>query len=408
MHVYHYAAYETSALKRLAAEHGTREDELDELLRREVFVDLYTVARQALRISYPSYSIKKVREFYMDASAELEGGDDAIVALRAWLDERDPALLERIERYNEEDCLSTSCLRDWLLERRAEAEAQFGVEIPWRGAARGEGAATRRPPSSRRARASCATRSLATGDPALALMGDLLEYHRREASPVWWWFFARCEMTPERARRGLRVDRRARAGRLGAGDGREVARPRLPLPGAAAQARRRRRGLRSGDDGQRGHDRRARRGRGDAAAAARAVSSRTSPLPTALIPGGAWTTSDQQAALMRSARSLLAGDGRYPHLEKLLRREPPLGGARVQCEGLEEMGRLVREVEGSYLFVQGPPGSGKTWTGARLITHLIARGKRVGDRLAEPQGDPQAARRDRGRRARRRASPSAA
>src|SRR3970282_1844230 len=68
---------------------------------------------------------------------------------------------------------------------------------------------------------------------------------------------------------------------------------------------------------------------------------------------------------------------RYLHLEKLLRREQPLAGARVQCEGLGEMGRLVRNVEGSYLFVQGPPGAGKTWTGARLITDLINRGKRV-------------------------------
>ena len=37
----------------------------------------------------------------------------------------------------------------------------------------------------------------ATGDEAHALMGDLLEYHRREARPVWWWFFARTKMTPE-------------------------------------------------------------------------------------------------------------------------------------------------------------------------------------------------------------------
>src|SRR5439155_13269347 len=57
LHVYHYASYETTVLKRLTAEHGILEDELDELLRREVFVDLYTVTRQALRISYPSYSI---------------------------------------------------------------------------------------------------------------------------------------------------------------------------------------------------------------------------------------------------------------------------------------------------------------------------------------------------------------
>jgi hypothetical protein len=61
----------------------------------------------------------------------------------------------------------------------------------------------------------------------------------------------------------------------------------------------------------------------------------------------------------------------------VLRREPPLGDARVQRESLEGMRELIREVEGSYLFVQGPPGAGKTWTGARLITTLLAAGKRV-------------------------------
>ncbi len=102
------------------------------------------------------------------------------------------------------------------------------------------------------------------------------------------------------------------------------------------------------------------------------------PLPTGLIPGGAWQTKEQQAALMRIGRSLAAGAGRYPHLERLLRREPPLGGRQVQREGLEALGRLIREVEGSYLFIQGSSGSGKTWTGARLITYLVSQGKRVG------------------------------
>ena len=40
MHVYHYAQYEITALKRLMGRYGTREDELDDLLRRGVFVDL--------------------------------------------------------------------------------------------------------------------------------------------------------------------------------------------------------------------------------------------------------------------------------------------------------------------------------------------------------------------------------
>ena len=64
MHVYHYAPYETTALKRLVGQHATREAELDQLLRHEVFVDLYAVVRQGVRISKGSYSIKKLEEFY--------------------------------------------------------------------------------------------------------------------------------------------------------------------------------------------------------------------------------------------------------------------------------------------------------------------------------------------------------
>jgi uncharacterized protein len=102
------------------------------------------------------------------------------------------------------------------------------------------------------------------------------------------------------------------------------------------------------------------------------------PLPHALIPGGPYDTGCQRAALLRLGRSLLAGDRRYPALESVLRREPPLGGARVQVSTLEEAKRLVERVEGKHLFVQGPPGSGKTYIGARLAVHLIAQGKRVG------------------------------
>src|SRR5439155_5898188 len=89
LHVYHYASYEPSALKRLMGEYGTREDEIDDLLRREVFVDLYAVVRQALRISQPSYSIKKVEAFYMTRKAELRSGDDSILIYERWRDNHD-------------------------------------------------------------------------------------------------------------------------------------------------------------------------------------------------------------------------------------------------------------------------------------------------------------------------------
>jgi uncharacterized protein len=60
LHVYHYAAYEPTALKRLMGRHGTRENEFDRLLRGGVLVDLYRVVRQALLVSQDSYSLKKL------------------------------------------------------------------------------------------------------------------------------------------------------------------------------------------------------------------------------------------------------------------------------------------------------------------------------------------------------------
>lgn len=52
MHMYHYAPYETTALKRLAMRYMTREEELDGLLRSEVFVDLYATVRGSLRVAF--------------------------------------------------------------------------------------------------------------------------------------------------------------------------------------------------------------------------------------------------------------------------------------------------------------------------------------------------------------------
>ena len=65
MHVYHYAAYEVTTLKRLTCEYGTREEELDDLLRGEVFVDLFKVVSQGLRLSHERYGLKNVETFFM-------------------------------------------------------------------------------------------------------------------------------------------------------------------------------------------------------------------------------------------------------------------------------------------------------------------------------------------------------
>ncbi|KYK44708.1 hypothetical protein A1D31_36150 [Bradyrhizobium liaoningense] len=46
LHIYHFAPYEPAALKRLMGRYAAREDEVDNLLRAGVFVDLYAIVRQ--------------------------------------------------------------------------------------------------------------------------------------------------------------------------------------------------------------------------------------------------------------------------------------------------------------------------------------------------------------------------
>ncbi len=190
MHVYHYAPYETTALKRLVGQHATREAQLDQLLRHEVFVDLYAVVRQGVRISKGSYSIKKLEEFYWGHTRSAEGdgvadGLSSVVEYERWLAGRgdgtaDPAILADIRRYNEEDVRSTLALHDWLEGRRHELEAAGHV-------------LTRPLPEDlkeisdeERAEIDLTERLVDAGSELLA---GCVGWHRREKRPEWWDFF---------------------------------------------------------------------------------------------------------------------------------------------------------------------------------------------------------------------------
>src|SRR5205814_8828967 len=87
MHVYHYAAYEPSTLARLMGMHATREEEIDELLRGEVFVDLLQVVRQSLRAGMESYSLKDVEKMFFTRSADVSSGNEAVIEFERWLDD---------------------------------------------------------------------------------------------------------------------------------------------------------------------------------------------------------------------------------------------------------------------------------------------------------------------------------
>jgi uncharacterized protein len=146
LHVYHYAPYEPSAVKRLMGRYGTREPEVDRLLRGGIFVDLFRAVRQGLRASVESYSIKRLEPLYDFArQIDLRDAGSSIVAFEAWLEEGgseggDQAALDRIAGYNRDDCLSNWRLRDWLEGRRAELAMRIGELLP-RPAPRSSGSA---------------------------------------------------------------------------------------------------------------------------------------------------------------------------------------------------------------------------------------------------------------------------
>src|SRR5690606_19325340 len=136
-HVYHFGAYEPTAFKRLSGRYATRERELDEMLRAELFVDLHTVVRHSVRASVESYSIKELEQFYgFDREQDLRAATASRRAIEWAIEMRQDARssdlaphVAAVERYNREDCVSTAKLRDWL-ESLRETELARGAELP--------------------------------------------------------------------------------------------------------------------------------------------------------------------------------------------------------------------------------------------------------------------------------------
>jgi predicted RecB family nuclease len=401
LHVYHYANYEITVLKRLAGRFASREAELDQLLRDGVFVDLYRVVVEAMRVGMPSYGLKHIEAFYMEErGTTVTDGADSVIEFEKWLDAGgadggDPAILARIEEYNRDDCVSTLRLRDWLLDRRGEAEGRFGA-IEWFERPEGE-----RSNDAIQLETEIAelVEELTAGlpeeaadyskvDRARELMSNVVTYHQREARPVWWAFFARIDgdhselvddidcigglvadeaTAPQPTGRDSTLHRLhfpAQETKLGLGG---VHDPAAPSPAVTVTAI-------------------------DPVAGwldlKRGARHAANPLPQALIPGGPYNTREHRAALRRLAQVVVTapdGDGPFRACRDLLLGRVPrvrdLAPGRPlysDSTDIDELRALVSRLDETTLVVQGPPGSGKTYAGARLITHLIAGGNRVG------------------------------
>ena len=193
-YIYHYNHYETTALKRLACRYAIAEHQLDDLLRRLKFVDLYKVVREAIRVSEPAYSIKNLETFYMEKrEGEVATASDSIVVYNQWRDTGAQLLLQQIANYNEVDCVSTAKLRDWLLTHRPRDVAWFDGPREAIDAVKAVSKIEDR--LKREARYADYRRRLLEAprgtEEYRGHLVDLLEFHAREGRPQWWEFFDR-------------------------------------------------------------------------------------------------------------------------------------------------------------------------------------------------------------------------
>jgi uncharacterized protein len=397
MHIYHFAPYEPSALKRLMGRHGVREDEIDRMLRAKLFIDLHTVVKRSVRASVEQYSLKALEVFHgFVRRIPLDEAGRAMRTLQHSLEAaRDTrvsdAVKEAIVSYNADDCFSTQSLRDWLERERAQLEnAGHVLSRP----VASDGAA-REAISERQQRSATLAESLTRNIPPDAeqcspeqagcwLLANLLDWHRREAKADWWEFFRMKDLTDE----DLLDERSAISGLT------FVARLELvrKIPNDRYSFDKQETDVRAGNNvSQRGEK------IGEVVAidvVARTIDikktkntaeihptavfvDKTGPndavLADALYRLGSWVDANgvNTAGPYRAARDLLL---RLP--PRLARNSSVLLGEGEST--VDAAKRIATILDHSVLPIQGPPGAGKTYAGARMMCELIRQGKKVG------------------------------
>jgi predicted RecB family nuclease len=404
VHVYHFAPYEPSAFKRLMGRHATRVVELDELLRGERFVDLLAVVRRAVRAGVESYSIKQLEPFYgFRREVELAHAGDQRRIVEDALESADPPAVtpdvrEAVEGYNEDDCRSTLELRNWLERLRDRAIASgAAVARPALGASDASDHVKERQAQVDALRARLlARRALATaGDAeALRVLAYLIDWHQREDKVSWWEYFRLRDLPEEDLlEEGMAVTGLQFVERLGLAISAKTGKPtksvvdryRYPMQEfeirAGAELH-----LRTGGKF------------GDVEAAdrtLRTIDVKKGPFQAETHPLSAFV-SDHVSSEVLSAAICRIGDEvgergfegsprSRAAIDLLLRHQPRVAGRdlaatpRREGESVTDFAtRIVGDLDETVLPIQGPPGSGKTYVGARMIAALVRQGRRVG------------------------------
>ena len=395
MHVYHFAPYEPAALKRLMGRYATREEEIDRMLRAGLLVDLHGIVRGGIRASVESYSLKELEQFHeFERAIALPDANRALAQVQACLEFADVEGLTdesraAVQDYNCDDCLSTLGLRDWLEGvRNEQIEAGAQIERPEAGESDPSEAI-----SAWQERVNALTERL-TGDvpadcegrtdrqQARWLLANIADWHRREDKSVWWEYFRLSDLSADDL-----IDERSALADLEFVDvvGGTARAPvhRYRFPAQETDLRDGKVLMSVGGEKfgnletisfeDRTVDIKKRMDSVDrhppAVFSHDLVSNKV--LAESLVGIGEYV-----------AQNDIDGDSAHRVArDLLLRQRPRVGGAPLQSDGettVDAALRIAPLLEGGVLPIQGPPGAGKTFTGARMICALVEAGARVG------------------------------
>jgi predicted RecB family nuclease len=400
MYIYHFAPYEPSAIKRLARVHAVFEKETDELLRAERFIDLHAVFKESLLASVETYSLKELERFTKYArNVKLHDASSARKSVEIALELGEFRSLSRetiklVEDYNEDDCLATEALHAWLEDMRSHLLKQ-GVSVTRPESKTGEASEN---VQNMDTRAQALFRSLTNKLPedratwteehkVRWLLAHQIEYFRREDKSAWWEFYRVHEMDHEE----LMDERKAITGLQFVRE--------LPKQGRDRNITHQYKfppqemSIDEGDDLV--------EVKGNKIGSVRGISLENYTIdikksatsvdihPFAIHVSERVDPGTLATSLMDLATSIdedgLSREWSYHAAKDLLMKRPPTlvdGAKGVQLLPDEDVVdgavRIAANMNRSVLAIQGPPGAGKTFTGATMIINLAKAGKRIG------------------------------
>lgn len=417
-HIYHYASYEADRLKHLSSHHATREEQVNRLLSENRLIDLYTVVRKSLRVSQRSYSIKYLEPLYLTtarqgqvttATSSIDAYAAYLAATHAGHTTQAHRILHDIAAYNRDDCHSTARLRDWLEDHRTlqgitdRPATQLQLTETETERARKHAEKTQRRQTLTEPLLDPVPDDPRQRDPdhhTRARLAALVGYYQRENLPPWRehhrrinapltdletdtdcavpWKVQVGEWTPPTGRQ--RKSRRHLTLHLDTTHphpfttGQDVhllypgapAQPATTNPATITEADPHTLTLTETCDPDSTHSR----------------------PPIAVLPGSPVNPAPKDGALETVARTAVDTLPHWPHHPGLdvLRRIPPRLKRPGPLPHLDQHDNdpvatviaAVDALDHSYLAVQGPPGAGKTYLAAQLITHLARQGKNIG------------------------------